>query len=262
MPLLKLLLAVVLLSALAAVAETTEEVIRLPSADGAVQPYLLSRERDRDYHLAAILFTGGAGELGLLTRGIPSPGANFLVRSRQLFVDQGIATAVIDAPSDQRTMNDSLRMGGRHQDDVAAVLRDLQLRLPKVRVFLVGTSRGTVSAAYVGAALGSEPSGVVLSSSLFIASREGAGLSGFDFSRIAAPLLFVHHAEDSCRFTPYAAAARLGEHYPLITVRGGTSPRSGPCEPFNAHGYFGREAETVKAIAGWMAGKPYAKMIE
>jgi hypothetical protein len=48
----------------------------------------------------------------------------------------------------------------------------------------------------------------------------------------------------------------------LISVTGGKPPESGPCDPFAAHGYFGKEAETVDAIAGWMLRKPFAKDIE
>ena len=262
MPTMKLLFVALLFVASAALAASSEEIIRLPSGEGAVLPYLLSTDGDREYTLAAILFNGGYGEVGLLSRCSPSPGANFLVRSRQLFVDRGVATAVIDVPSDNRMMSDSFRMSRRHMDDVAAVLRDLRARLPQAKIFLVGTSRGTVSAAYAGAALGGEVAGVVLSSSMFNAPRDGAGLAGFDYARIAAPLLFVHHAADDCRYTPYAAAASLGQRYALITVHGGKPPRSGPCDPFHAHGYFGKEAETVEAISAWMAGRPYAKVIE
>jgi hypothetical protein len=47
----------------------------------------------------------------------------------------------------------------------------------------------------------------------------------------------------------------------LITVKGGKPPESGPCEPLAQHGFYGKEAETVDAIAGWMLKRPYAKEI-
>jgi len=72
----------------------------------------------------------------------------------------------------------------------------------------------------------------------------------------------VHHREDGCEFTPYSSAASLGGRYTLVSVVGGKPPESGPCEPLAAHGYFGKEAETVDAIAGWMLEKPFAKEIE
>jgi hypothetical protein len=87
-------------------------------------------------------------------------------------------------------------------------------------------------------------------------------LRGFDYGAIRTPLLFVHHREDSCEHTPYSAAARLASRYPLISVTGGKPPESGPCEPFAAHGYFGRESETAAAIASWMLHRPFPKDIE
>ena len=76
------------------------------------------------------------------------------------------------------------------------------------------------------------------------------------------PVLFVHHRDDACPVCPYREAARYGASFPLISVKGGEPPRSGPCEPFAAHGYLGREPATVDAIAGWMLKKPFAAEIE
>src|SRR5437764_9714792 len=91
--------------------------------------------------------------------------------------------------------------------------------------------------------------------------RQVPSLRGFDYAAIASPLLVVHHREDACEHTPYATAARLGARYELIPVSGGRPAESGPCEPLHAHGYFGREAQTVDAIAGWMLKRPFAKEI-
>lgn len=243
----------------------SEEIVVLPSANGATLPYLLSADLPADAgkpQIAAILFNGGGGLIGLAEKGIPQPGANFLVRSRARFVARGIPLALIDAPSDSRGMSDNFRMSQRHFDDVAAVADDLQKRFPDTRLFLIGTSRGTVSAGYAGAALSPRLAGVVLTSSIFNSSRHDSGLAGFDFARIKVPLLFVHHVDDGCRFTPYHTARTLAGKYPLISVRGGREPRSEPCEAFSQHGYYGREEETVNAIADWMSGKPYPASIE
>lgn len=244
-------------------ARAGEEIVRLPSQGDAVLPYLLSHDPAREYKVVAILFNGGDGKVGLLSRGIPMPGANFLVRTRQLFVDQGVAAAAIDIPSDVGGMPDGFRISRRHADDVANLLSDLNARFPGARVFLVGTSRGTVSAAYAGAALSDRLAGVVLTSSVFNASRGGGqGLAGFDYQSIRAPLLLVHHADDTCHATPYHAAKALEKSYPLVTVRGGKEAKSAPCEAFSPHGFFGKEAETVRAIADWMFGRPFATAIE
>lgn len=239
-----------------------EEIVRLPGTAGAELPYLLSYEAGTAHSITAILFNGGDGRVGLLTRGIPHPGGNFLVRERRRFVADGVAVAVVDVPTDLSGMADDFRAGARHAEDMARVADDLAARFPAARLFLVGTSRGTVSAAYVGAALSARLAGVVLTSSVFNATRGGFGLAGFDYARIAAPLLLVHHVDDTCHATPYHAARALAKAYPLVSVKGGREPKSGPCDPFSPHGFFGKEAETVRAITDWMRGRPYATTIE
>ncbi|MEQ1807822.1 MAG: hypothetical protein ABL900_20765, partial [Burkholderiaceae bacterium] len=250
-------LAALALCGAAAQAAPVEEIVQLPSEGGAVLPYLLSRDDAREVKVAAVLFAGSGGAVGLQQRGIPKPGGNFLVRSRKLFMEQGIATAVIDVPSDVGSMTDGFRSSARHARDVASVVADLKKRFAGARVFLVGTSRGTVSAAHAGAALGAQVAGVALTSSVFKSSRGGAGLSGFDYAAIPSALLFVHHVDDSCPVTPYWEAKRLSPSYPLISVRGGDPARSDPCEAFSAHGYLGMEAPTVAAISRWMLGQEF-----
>jgi len=144
------------------------------------------------------------------------------------------------------------------------VARYLKARFPGAKIFLVGTSRGTLSAAYLGRSLGASVDGVVLTSSVLQGTRRGMNLSlsGFDFAAIKAPLLFVHHAEDACKSCPYGDAHRLGRTYPLVTVKGGKPAESGECEPLSAHGYFGKEEETVNAIKNWILGKPYTRTVE
>lgn len=242
-------------AALCSHANTVEEVALLPTDGPATLPVLFSHDDARPPALLAVLFSGGAGAVGLLQRGIPQPGGNFLVRSRGLFVAEGVATAVIDVRSDRAGLSDADRMGAAHADDVRRVVAELRRRhgaaLP---LYLVGTSRGTVSAAYAGAALGSDIAGVVLTSTVFNASRGGPGVSGFDFSRLQVPLLFVHHVDDACSVTPYFMAQRRAAGHALVSVHGGDPPRSDPCEPFSAHGYLGVEAPTVHAIVAWMRG--------
>ena len=83
------------------------------------------------------------------------------------------------------------------------------------------------------------------------------GLCGFDLASIKSPVLCVHQVGDQCEVTPYGDATRLSDTYPLVTVFGGKASQSGPCDAFNAHGFFGREAETVEQIVNWMLKKPF-----
>jgi pimeloyl-ACP methyl ester carboxylesterase len=237
-----------------------EDIVILSTRGDVTQSYLLSSPAVGKARAVAVLFPGGAGKVELereagrvlLDRG------NFLVRSRRLFAGSGIVAAVMDAPSDQPLgMEDAFRLSSAHAEDTGRVVADLKSRFPGLPVFLVGTSRGTISAASAGRHLGAGVDGVVLTSTLFLASRRQPGLSGFDFSSISIPLLFVHHVDDGCDYTPHSAAKRLADRYPVVSVSGGLPPQSKPCDAMTPHGFLGREADAVDAIAKWMLKQPY-----
>jgi hypothetical protein len=254
----------IVLVLLAPFAVRAEDIVTLPTRGGVTQSYLLSAPEKGKARAVGILFTGGPGKVDLereTTRTTLDRG-NFLVRSRQLFVRNGIAAAVVDAPSDQsQGMDDQFRLGGAHAEDIGKVIADLRTRFPTLPVFLVGTSRGTISAAAIGSRAGKSVDGVVLTATLFLATKGRPGLSGFDFASIPSSLLFVHHVDDGCAYTPHSSARRLSDRYPLISVSGGSPAQSTPCEALSAHGFLGREPETVSAIAKWMLKEPYLREI-
>lgn len=162
-------------------------------------------------------------------------------------------------------MSDQFRQSPEHATDIRAVVSEVKRRYPGLPAFVVGTSRSTLSAAHLGRALGGEISGVVLSSSLFYTSAGNSAqraLAAFDWDALKLPVLFVHHRADACGATPYADAAQLASRFPLISVQGGKPPERGPCDPLAPHGFYGKEAETVGAIAAWMLGNPYRKDID
>lgn len=241
---------------------TAQEVFSVESRPGVTQTVFIARVPEKPVAIA-LLFPGGDGNMRIRTEnGQPRFGlaGNFLVRSRVEFVQRGILTVIFDAPSDQSSgMEDSFRLGAQHATDVAAVIAELRKRYGNLPLFFIGTSRGTVSAASLGQRLPDAATGVVLTATLFIAGRRLGthGLSGFDFSSIKPRLLFAHHRQDGCEYTPYRSASALAGRYPLISVSGGLPPKSAPCDAFSEHGFLGREAETVEAIVNWMIGKPF-----
>jgi pimeloyl-ACP methyl ester carboxylesterase len=246
-------------------AAEAQEIVTLPTRPGVTQSFFVAGMGERKPEAVALLLIGGGGNIRLrLEDGQPKFGAtNFLPRSRREFIRNGVLPVIMDAPSDQqgRTgMSDHYRASDAQTADVRAVLAELKRRYPGLPVFVVGTSRGTISAAWLGRALGSEVAGVALTATLFHAGRQPA-LSAFDFSAIKAPLLFVHHRDDGCEHTPYSDAARLAARYPVVSVRGGKPPESGPCDPLAPHGFWGMEPQTVDAIAAWMLKKPYPREI-
>ena len=258
----RLVAALALLAALGSA--SAEDIVILGTREGVTQPYLLSAPAAGKARAVALLFPGGAGKVNLereAGRAVLDRG-NFLVRSRRLFTASGIVAAVMDAPSDwSRGLEDDFRLGAAHAEDVGRVVADLRSRFPGLPVFLVGTSRGTISAASAARRLGNRVDGAVLTATLFLASRRGPGLSGFEFSAIPVPLLFVHHVDDECAFTPYSEAKRLADRYPVIAVSGGSPAQSKPCEAMSAHGFLGREADAVDAIAKWMLKQPFPREI-
>jgi hypothetical protein len=246
-----------------------QEIVTLPSRSGVTQSFFIA-SLPQNPQAAAVLFPGSGGLIRLRQEKgqIKFGQNNFLVRSRAEFVKRGVVSVIVDAPSDHQSngMSDDFRLGTDHPADITAVVADVSKRLTGLPIFLVGTSRGTISAAALGARFGSGLSGVVLTSTMFRpagakSNEPGPGLSRFDFARIKIPVLFVHHVSDQCGSTPYGDAARLADKYPLISVFGGRAPESGPCDPFAAHGYFGRESETVEEIVHWMLKKPFREEV-
>ena len=263
----RLLLPLILLGASLGAApprDIQRELLKIPTRPGVLQPALLLTEGATP-KAVALLFPGGSGKQSLLRRPIEvvlGPRGNFLVRSAEQLLTPDLAVLILDCPSDQAEgMNDAFRISDEHATDVQAVLALLRTRFKGVKLHLVGTSRGTVSAAYVAQELGPAVDGVVLSSSVFRASGNNLGLSLFRFERLKTPLLLVHHAEDGCPTCPYGQALKLADKVPLITVRGGIEPESGPCDPLANHGFFGREVAVVQAIRNWILGLPYERDI-
>ena len=243
-----------------------QEIVPLPTRSGVTQSYFLT-SFPKNLQGVALLFPGSGGLIQLRSEnGKPRFNqGNFLVRSRSEFIKRGIAAAIIDAPSDQQSawgMDDDFRLGPDHFADISAVVADVRKRLPGAPLFLIGTSRGTISAAALAARFPEGIAGAVLTATMFRqapknSKEPGQGLSKFDFASIKAPLLFVHHVSDQCESTPYSGVARLADRYPLITVFGGLPPQSGPCDAYSQHGFLGKEAETVEEIVNWMVKKPF-----
>ena len=251
-----------------AFAQKTEEIVRLKTRNNVEQPYWLIRQ-NAPVKVVAVLFTGGFGLLKLRATdaGVAwsETGTSYLVLNKDLFSDNETAVAIVDVPSDESSIGytPKLRKSDAHMQDVGFIVKDLRARFPQAKLFLVGTSQGATSAAYAGKALGKEIDGVVLTASVFdwapAAWRllSDSNLSDFDLSKIAAPLLIVHHVDDKCVATTYAGAIKVAGKFPFIAVHGGTPVQDNGCGPKGPHGFLGREEAVATEIKNWMHARPY-----
>jgi Serine aminopeptidase, S33 len=244
--------------------DLVDEIVSLKTRGEITQSYLLATQGGSQPRAVALAFPGGPGVVGLPADvNQLEPQQYFVSRAQDLLRDREVAVAVMDVPSDRQAgLDDEFRSGREHLHDVTAVVGDLRRRFPGAKIFLLGTSRGTVSAAHLGRELGSQVAGVIMASTVFSGTRRYPGLGDFDFRSIASPLLFVHHARDRCPLCPYSAAKKVSARYPLITVNGGKRAESDGCGPLSPHGYYGKEAETAAAIKSWMLGRPYPSSVE
>lgn len=233
-------------------------VVDLPTRLGVTQRLLVLGPAEP--RATVILFAGGHGGLQITDDGAITWGrGNFLVRSRQLFADQGLRVVLIDAPSDRQRPPylAGYRQTPEHVADVKAVIawsRE-QARKP---VWLIGTSRGTQSVAHVATQLGGAdaPDGLVLTSTLLSDDRSRP-VPEMAIDKLRLPVLVVHHEQDGCRHCAYAGVPRLMERLSqvsrksVIAMKGGTD-QGDPCEAAGHHGFAGLEADVVARTARWM----------
>jgi hypothetical protein len=234
-------------------ARAADGLVTLPTRPGVTVSYWYMPRADAAATL--LLLPGGAGGIGLRD-GRPQSG-NFLVRSRDAFAGHGLHVAVLGRPSDVADMDTAFRVSAAHLEDLRHVIDDLRTRSP-APVWLVGTSRGTVSAAAAAIALGPERvAGVVLTSSVTAFKHKGA-VPTQALSSIRVPVLVLHHQKDACPSCAPHEVPFILERLTqapvkkLLWATGGDGARGDPCEPFHWHGFIGMEAQAVQWIVSWV----------
>ncbi len=243
---------------------TGASLVTLNTRPGVTQKFVLMKP-----NLAVasvILFAGGDGVLSLSADGAGNPVigtllGNFLVRTRQDYVDRGFMVALIDVSSDNANGIGLARASAEHAQDIAAVVAYMrqQVSLP---VWLVGTSAGSQSAANGAVRLTQGIGGMVLTSSVTVPSSTAVGVLNMDLESIRVPAFIMSHAEDQCPVTPPADAQRIADRLTgvpakLVTLlTGGSVPTSGPCDGKSQHGFFGIETQAVEAITNFIKSIP------
>ena len=240
----------------------TPRVVDVPTRAGVTQRILLLPTANAK--ATVILFAGGDGGIQIAPDGSIRRSGNFLVRSRELFAAQGLAVAAIDAPSDRQDppFLSNFRQSAEHVADIKATIAWLKQEL-KLPVWLIGTSRGTQSAAYAAIQLSQtegSPDGVVLTSSI-LADRRSRPVPHMALDRLSAPVLVVHHRLDGCRACLYSDLPQLTDKLKhlkktaTLVFDGGDSVGD-PCEARAYHGFNGIESEVTRQIAAWITGAP------
>lgn len=250
------------------------EVLSLPTHDNTLTRVAWVPPRaDATPRVTLVLLAGGSGHVALGPDGCARQlQGNSLVRSVGLFQAEGLGTAVVDAPSDHHGEDGlgGFRVAEAHARDIGQVVTELRRRTDGA-VWVVGTSRGAISAANAAARLvgAAAPDGVVLTSAV-MAGQAGArkawvAQSVFDapLERLRMPVLLLGHADDGCVRSPPAlmpqVAARLNsERQQVATLTGGPglarTPGLDACEGRSPHGFNGQEAEMVQGIARFVRG--------
>lgn len=249
------------LLAIQAHGQTVQKVVDIPTRSGIAQRMLVLSPPEPK--AAVILLAGGHGGLQIFPNGSFKWGdGNFLVRTRQLFADQGLIVAILDAPSDRQRppFLSGIRQTPEHAEDIKAVIAWLREQA-KVPVWLVGTSRGTQSAAYAAIQLADSggPDGVVLTSTI-LTDDKGRPVPAMPLASLRIPVLVVHHEQDGCalcRFSDMPALMDKLDNSPrkqLLSFKGGMN-RGDPCEAFAYHGFNGLERDVVGQTVAWMLTK-------
>jgi hypothetical protein len=237
-----------------------EQALDVPTRAGVTNRILL--QAPLQPRAVVLLYAGGHGGLQIQADGSMRWGeGSFVVRTRRLFVEQGLAAAVIDAPSDrqQPPFLNRFRQTAEHAQDAAAIITELRKRLA-VPVWLVGTSRGTQSVAAIALQLSDQagaPDGLVLTSSI-LRDPGGRPLPAMALEKLRLAVLVVHHRQDGCEHCRYADLPQLMDKLAtsrkeLLSFSGGTS-QGDPCEARAHHGFNGIEPQVVTAIARWIHG--------
>jgi dienelactone hydrolase len=263
---LRIVLASISLLILAGNSFALTEIRTIPTRPGVTMDILVMTPERPGLGDALILFPGGngAGPYKVKNDGVVS-GWSFLVRSADTFVSGGLSVITVNPPSDHPTgMSTGFRESAEHAEDIAALVSYLEQQGYK-RIFLVGNSRGTLSATSLAARLKvSHLKGVILTSSLEYENF----LRWLPLGTLTLPVLMVHHRDDACRVSSFEEAEKtrtaLRSHTTVdfTEVNGGAYPRSASCDNLSAHGFFGVEDKVVQVITDWVGGRTVPERIE
>ena len=205
---------------------------------------------------SVILFRGGGGKIKNIDRD-----GNFLVRHRELFLEQNLLVAVIDAPSDMRSGDgtfNGFRTSKDHVTDVDKLISYVR-KQASVPLWLVGISRGTESATHIAINSKKNPYGLVLLNSVTEPTNNGTSVLEQSLDKILMPTLLASDVDDGCRITPTSGAKEIADDLVNVKVKtvkmfsGSSSVDNNECTNRRTHhNFFEIEDEVVDYIANFI----------
>ena len=236
------------------------ELLQIPAAGGGstVPVYW---EKVEGATATVILLPGGDGVVRFAGEGKGNrpKGNNFLVRSYGLFAAAKMNVAVMGTNL-PNGLSFEERASDGHLADLKAIADVARTRSPNTPVWLVGTSRGTVSAVLAAIKYAGTPAfdGVVLTSAL-VSWQKPYAIGRQKIEKITIPTLVYMHAEDACQWCQlHEAKGLIGKFknapvQAFMAVRGGSPDVNGdPCHGSHNHGFMGMEEKAVADITAWI----------
>ncbi len=193
-------------------------------------------------------------------------GGNFLVRSAHRFMNAGFRVLTMDRPSDftdygdidsANYLYDAYRTSVDHAVDITTMVnRENTDNLP---VFIVGTSRGAISAV----AQNRLATGIAISSPITSISAAGVaiGSNSLPVNEVKVPVHLLYHQDDGCSVTQPANTAELIKKFANAgidvdgnVVSGGfvDTIDNNPCGAKSYHGFMGIENCAVNTTTTWI----------
>jgi len=245
---------------------------------------IVHREDKKNFRRVLILFPGGNGACHFGKRDSSCRkhrnyldgiwvSNNFLARNVVRFAHRGDLVILVDMPSDvkkrfrgrsSKLVASAYRVSPQHTKDIENLISYMKDAFGVEEVYLIGTSRGTLSVAYLADKLPSVK-GVVLTATLssdphFIdycpgETNDFIACTGFD--KTHKKVLFVHNLNDGCLSSGYSQTKQVFEKLKtkdkqFISVRGGSEPADNSCSGLTYHGFFGKDEEVVSRILDWV----------
>lgn len=243
-----------------------EEMVEI-QIDGGVQRAVFSRrEGQKEESKLLVLLPGYPSVVrpemanGVMV-GSPLMG-NFLIRARRHLVTDQTMTLLVDCHSRAGDLcKPEYQFSVERYRHVKAVIEAAKAKLPAIKeVYLISTSMGSISSAFLALQGQGEFAGVIHTASIDpTAPRSYVQLNKFDYSAIKIPQAFIHHVEDPCQVTQYSYFRTVAERYkvPLISVSGGSDFRGPPCQAFSQHGFRGKEITVMQHILKMLNTSPW-----